>query len=193
MRVLKTNIYTFDELPDDAKERAREWWRGCFAQDSEWYDYTIDDSKECLSLLGFTATDILFTGFWSQGDGACFTGSWSASDVKPVRAMRAHAPKDDTLLRLSRDLNRLKRRDREAYATLIHRYRYCHENTIGFDIRNAKRDDTIDTLTELSRDAMRWVYRQLEQEYEFMTANEQVDDAIRANEYEFTEAGKRIA
>jgi len=37
---------------------------------------------------------------------------------------------------------------------------------------------------------MRWVYRALEQEYEYQTANEQVDDSIRANEYEFTETGR---
>jgi hypothetical protein len=61
--------------------------------------------------------------------------------------------------------------------------------TIGFDV-DAKRDDTRDSLVELARDAMRWVYRQLEEEYEYQTANEQVDDAIRANEYEFTEAGR---
>jgi hypothetical protein len=103
--------------------------------------------------------------------------------------MRAHAPKDDTLLRLSRDLNRLARRDKEACATLTHRDRYCHEMTIGFDWK-AKHDDTRDSIVELARDAMRWVYRQLEQEYEYQTANEQVDDAIRANEYEFTEAGR---
>ena len=188
MRVLETNIYSFDELSDDAKDRAREWWRDGFLQDSDWHIFTIDDAKECLALLGFTVADILYTGFWSQGDGACFTGSWSASDVKPVRAMRAHAPKDDTLLRLSRDLNRLARRDKEAYATLTHRDRYCHEMTIGFDV-DAKRDDTRDSLVELARDAMRWVYRQLEEEYEYQTANEQVDDAIRANEYEFTAQG----
>ena len=189
MRVLETNIYSFDELSDDAKDRAREWWRDGFLQDSDWHIFTIDDAKECLALLGFTVADILYTGFWSQGDGACFTGSWSASDVKPVRAMRAHAPKDDTLLRLSRDLNRLARRDKEACATLTHRDRYCHEMTIGFDGK-AKHDDTRDSIVELARDAMRWVYRQLEQEYEYQTANEQVDDAIRANEYEFTAQGR---
>jgi len=189
MRVLETNVYTFDELSDDAKDRAREWWRDRFSQDSDWHAFAIEDAKECMALLGFAVTDVRYTGFWSQGDGACFTGSWSASDVKPVRAMHDHAPKDDTLLRLSRDLNRLARRDKGAHAILTHRDRYCHEMTIGFDV-DAKRDDARDSLVELARGAMRWIYRQLEREFEYQTTDEQVEDAIRANEYEFTDTGR---
>ena len=189
MRVLETNIYTFDELADDAKERAREWWRGGFLQDSDWHIFTIDDAKECMTLLGFAVTDVLYTGFWSQGDGACFTGQWYAENVCPVAKMRAHSPKDAVLLRLSRDLNALARKDKEACATLKHCGSYCHENTIGFSV-DCRRDDTADALKELSREAMQWIYRQLEAEYEYLTADAQVDGAIRVNEYEFTESGR---
>jgi len=188
MRVLETKVYSFDELSDDAKDKAREWWRTCFSQDSDWHEYAIEDAKECMTLLGFAVADVLYTGFWSQGDGACFTGQWYAENVRPVKAMRAHAPKDTKLLRLSRDLNRLARRDKEACATLTHRDRYCHENTIEFSV-DCRRDDTAVTLKELGREAMQWIYRQLEAEYEYQTADAQVDDAIRANEYEFTGSG----
>jgi hypothetical protein len=37
---------------------------------------------------------------------------------------------------------------------------------------------------------MRWIYRQLEREYEWLMSDEQVDESIRINEYEFTEEGK---
>ena len=47
-------------------------------------------------------------------------------------------------------------------------------------------------LTEAARDFMRWIYRQLEAAYEWENAVEQVDDSIRANEYEFTEDGERF-
>jgi hypothetical protein len=38
---------------------------------------------------------------------------------------------------------------------------------------------------------MRWIYRQLEREYDYQNADAQVDENIRANEYEFYEDGKR--
>jgi len=191
MRVLETKVYKFDELSDDAKDNAREWKRTCFNQDADWHEFAIEDAKECITLLGFAVTDVLYTGFWSQGDGACFTGHWYAENVCPVAKMRAHAPKDAVLLRLSRDLNALARKDKEAFATLTHRDRYCNENTIEFSV-DCRRDDTADTLKELGREAMQWIYRQLEAEYEYHTADAQLDDAIRANEYEFTESGRIV-
>ena len=43
------------------------------------------------------------------------------------------------------------------------------------------------------RDALRsfadWIYRQLEKEYEFNMSDENVDESIRINEYEFDETG----
>jgi hypothetical protein len=45
MRNVTTTVYTFDELSDNAKEKAREWWRSN-GLDYEWYDSCIDDIKE---------------------------------------------------------------------------------------------------------------------------------------------------
>jgi hypothetical protein len=42
---VEIEVYLFDELDDDAKEVARDWWRaGAF--DYEWYDATYDDAKD---------------------------------------------------------------------------------------------------------------------------------------------------
>jgi hypothetical protein len=47
------------------------------------------------------------------------------------------------------------------------------------------------TVTESLRDFADWIYRQLETEYEWRMADEQVDYAITANEYTFDESGRR--
>ncbi len=52
--------------------------------------------------------------------------------------------------------------------------------------------DAEDIVTEALRDLARWLYRQLEREYEYLTSDEAVDEAIAANEYTFTEAGRRF-
>lgn len=53
-------------------------------------------------------------------------------------------------------------------------------------------DDAEDVLTEAFRDLARWLYARLHEEYDYLTSDEAVDEAIVANAYTFTEAGKRF-
>ena len=77
MRIETTtqNVYTFNELSDTAKESARDWYRSDPFPD--WHEFVIDGAKEVGALLGIEIDNIWFSGFSSQGDGACFTGSYS--------------------------------------------------------------------------------------------------------------------
>jgi len=52
--------------------------------------------------------------------------------------------------------------------------------------------DAEDVVSEALRDLARWLYRQLEREYEFLTSDEAVDEAITANDYSFMESGCRF-
>ena len=46
--------------------------------------------------------------------------------------------------------------------------------------------------TEALRDLARWLYRQLEAEYDHLTSDEAIEEGIIVNEYTFTEAGRRF-
>lgn len=71
MRTKELTVYSYSELSETAKEKARNWYiENCC--DYEWYDFILEDWKEKLAEIGFTNAKIYFTGFWSQGDGACF-------------------------------------------------------------------------------------------------------------------------
>jgi len=52
-------------------EKHRDW-----NTDHEWWDCLIHDCKEFLKAVGFSDPDVRFSGFWSQGDGASWTGGW---------------------------------------------------------------------------------------------------------------------
>lgn len=52
-------------------------------------------------------------------------------------------------------------------------------------------EDAEDSIIEALRDLARWLYRQLEAEYDHLTSDEAIDDSIIANEYTFTENGRR--
>jgi hypothetical protein len=38
---------------------------------------------------------------------------------------------------------------------------------------------------------MAWIYRTLEEEYEWQNANDQIDECLRINDYAFTAEGSR--
>ena len=52
--------------------------------------------------------------------------------------------------------------------------------------------DAEDIVVDALRDLARWLYRQLEREYEYRTSDDAVDETIAANEYSFTESGRRF-
>lgn len=75
-------LYKYDELSDEAKEKARDWYR-CGGLDYDWCDSVYEMADTAASLLGIdidrkgkSTPAIYFSGFSSQGDGACFEGTW---------------------------------------------------------------------------------------------------------------------
>lgn len=49
-----------------------------------------------------------------------------------------------------------------------------------------------DFRTSSTSRIFRWLYRQLEREYDYLSSDEAVDETIAANEYTFTAAGRRF-
>jgi hypothetical protein len=52
--------------------------------------------------------------------------------------------------------------------------------------------DAEDAVIEALRGLARWLYRQLEREYEYQTSDAVIDEAIAANAYTFTDTGRRF-
>ena len=207
---MKENIvmsYTFDELTDEAKEKARDWWRGCI--DLNDYDFTTDDAVTIGELLGIefdtrpvklygggTRQDpcIYWSGFYSQGDGACFEGYYRYNK-NSVKKVKEYAPQDTEILRIAKTLQEVQRRNfYQLYASVKHTGRYCHSHSVSIDVersdeQSVSRDD-YETVEELLRDFMDWIYSRLEDENDWLNSDEQIDETIRANEYEFYESGE---
>lgn len=193
MRTITTKVYTFNELEDTAKEKARDWYRaGMF--DYEWYDYVFEDAKRLGALMGWNIDKIYFSGFSSQGDGACFEGSWSSENVKPG-GVKIEAPRDKRLHAIATEFERLALSGLSC--TVKQSGHYNHEGCTDFSIDvpetvdDSKVEELKDALKENSRDFMRWIYRRLEAEYEYMSEDAQVDENITVNEYEFKADGTR--
>lgn len=72
MRTETVNLYTFNELSKDTQKKVLEKHRHFNVDFNDWYDFVYEDWKEKLAEAGFEEVEIFFSGFWSQGDGACF-------------------------------------------------------------------------------------------------------------------------
>ena len=86
MRQKTIDLYMFDELSDEAKEKAREWYRFGLAGDGFSAESITDEFEEALTAMGFCVSgkrghkSIYWRVSCSQGDGACFGASWYSSD-----------------------------------------------------------------------------------------------------------------
>ena len=210
--IIETTVYRLDELDESAKERARAWYREG-ALDHDWYECVFEDFETICGILGVRLkTDavrmmgggtrskprIYFRGFSSQGDGACFETYYSYEKAAPKK-IREHAPFDAELHRVADALQAIQRRNfYQLRAEASHRGHYYHEFCIVISVGRdsaAWQDMTSDAeevVAEALRDLARWLYRQLEREYEYQTSDEVIDEAITANEYTFTESGRRF-
>ena len=82
MRVIKKEIFKYEELDDRAKDKAKDWYRQFIFQDSCDWEFVFEDAKRAADILGIDIDHrrgsrepaIYFSGFCNQGDGACFEG-----------------------------------------------------------------------------------------------------------------------
>jgi len=141
---------------------------------------------------------ISFTGFWSQGDGASYQAFY-AYRKNATREIRSYAPKDTRLHAIVDDLLAIQRRNfYQLRAEVSHRGNYYHEYCMAISVERDSptwqdmTTDAEDAVIEALRDLARWLYRQLEREYEYLSSDEAVDETIVVNQYTFTETGRRF-
>lgn len=210
--IIETTVYEFHELSDDAKEKARAWFREGLG-DWDWHEFIFDDFEEICRILGFSLKTrsvrlmgggtrqkpcIYFSGFSSQGDGACFEASYAYEKGAP-RRIREHAPNECVLHRIADELQEAQRKSFfQLRGESRHRGRYYHAYSMDISVeRDSPAAQSIsssaeETVAESFRDLAVWLYRQLEREWDYMMGDDYADDGIVANEYTFTESGGRF-
>jgi hypothetical protein len=202
-QTIQTTVYTFDELTDAAKEKAREWLRSGFDFDFA-AENVLEDAATVARLLGITldthnGCGIAYSGFSSQGDGASFSGTYRYM-AGSAKLVRAHAPLDTRLHKIADDLTTIQRRHFYSLAAkVVTSGYYSHSGTMSLEWCVTGRvheidapDDVSSALLGFLRDFADWVYRQLDAEYTYQTSDEAVDENMRANEYTFTAEGRRF-
>lgn len=183
MRLIQKTVaaYEFHELTGDGKAAVLSWYAGTL--DSYWFESVYDDYKTVAGFLGLRDVQPRFTGFWSQGDGASFTASYS---YKPggLSELIKYAPQDSELHAIGRAIVAIQRRAFYRIDGQVTTWgRYSHEYTMRFE-----NDDLLECFRRLAR----WLYAALESAYEYETSAENVAAACEANEWEFDARGVLI-
>lgn len=166
--------------------------------DHGWWGGIYDDFTSICKRMGISLDqhEPSFTGFWSQGDGASFTGVFRGTVAETApETIRNYAPVDGELHRIADELCILGRVYYRAHARIWRQGRtpYCHSNTLRVsdlwpaegdvdDWADEVHDAVEEGLNRLFRDLADWLYGTLEREYDYLTSDEVVWDTIRANE-----------
>ena len=198
MKYVSVPVYRLDELCDAAKATAREQYREHYF-DCKWWDAVIEDAKACGSLLGINIDNIYFSLAYAQGDGAKLTGAYRYLAKSP-QAIRSYVCSHDYLCHFADRLAAIQRPHFYQLTATVHDRpigSYQHEHTTRIDVEDARTGltpppDVETALCEALRDFMRWIYRQLRDEYEALTADSCVDEAIDAHDLWFANDGTRF-
>ena len=215
-RIIKTTVYDIHELDNAAKAEARDWYvQHVLATTAIWHEHVFDDFETICGLLGITILTrpetqrgqhparavrcIWFSGFASQGDGACFEGDWKHA-TGTSRHIREYAPQDKTLHQIADALTRAQKRNFYQLAGVMrHEGHYSHEYCMKVDIERENEhhqeptEDSVETVTKAMRELARWLYRHIETTWTDQTSDPIVDEEIHANEWAFTAKGAYFA
>lgn len=188
----------FQALPEAVRNDVLEKRRYWNVDYESWYEHLIDDFKEDMAELGVAVNQVYFSGFYSQGDGACFDGR--IDDKTKLFALPEFA-----------EYAALKEGEHGLYSVSWYsRGRYCHEESLNFSFslnqenepweRNYDNplryqvdkiayDDAMALMAKFEPAFTEWVkskcrelYSTLEEEYDYQTEDEQVIESLIAND-----------
>jgi hypothetical protein len=186
-----THIFkTFSELTEENQLKIVERNRDKEVCYEDWCEHVLTDATEVGKRLGIDIQEIQYSGFWSQGDGARFRGFFKPkSNMR--EALREYAPVDEELHGIADRLAAVQ----EDYCWLVeceiafeHWGHYVHDNNTRFEFEPIGIDHNGDEVwmkesdeqevKDALRRLMRWIYRQLEKQYEYLTGDEHLLQAL---------------
>ena len=222
MSIVEKTLYKYEELNDRAKQRAREcyleggldysWWEFCyddFARVAEILG--IDLSQRAVPLMNGKCRyepEIYFSGFYHQGSGSSFCGTYGYAKGA-VAKIKEYAPQDSELHCIAQGLQDVQRRhfyrliaDITSVSDYYIRVEVEDITSVSDyyirveveDSENRYRDigDAEDDVRGLMNDFNDWMFKCLQDEYEYLTSDEAVEESIIDNEYEFDEYGNWV-
>jgi hypothetical protein len=208
MKTIQLKLYEFAELEQQAQQKAIEAHRYINVS-RDWWDFIYDDFVQIAETLGITIKkdSIHFQGFYSQWDGSAFNAEIDLPKLlEAVNAQnwKSYAPQ----LKLNISLPEIDRRvyrlikngqlDSNPHIIQPARSYYvkaelneslpCSHH--GYPLIEKQLDILENGIQVIADTLNRYLYRSLQDEYEYSTGEQAVTETIETNEYWFTGDGK---
>jgi len=201
--------YKYQDLSYTAKEKALSNYVEHYVTYDN-YEHTYERWVEKLGELGIDIQidDIRYSGFWSQGDGASFTGT-----INLQCFLEAHPAIQEGYPELYLSLIPFSGAPRATYTLSLNRVShhslpYVHDKTVGLDWELVDWDtedmgegmEYLESLMSSAeedilyqcREYMQEIYSDLEEDYEYQCSEESFLDTVELNDWLFTETGNLI-
>jgi len=210
--------YTYQELSDEAKESVKQWWYEHGAE-HEWWDCAYEDFKREGYELGFVIDNINFSGFYSQGDGACWSGQvdtaqWLKTHTEDSIArdawcaliqeefcdkhmgihFRGHYSHSGSMTCVGWDWCDESGEDDYLYLKLPSIFQGMHYKDVrnlitSSDYINKDPNDIEEAAFESAKGYADKLYKQLREEYEYITSEANLIEMCDINDWRFDEEG----
>lgn len=188
-------VFDFDELSEKSKKVAIdlqvEFENECFD-----CNFILEDNKKNIEEFGFKNVEIHYSGFCSQGDGACFDCSgidilYYIKDNIRYRWIKFLIEKDLISLNAGIWKNSFANHyshERTRYFDILIECGYCYKNSKKrlFNLINALIKEIENLRLELSQK----IYKELSNYYFDCLSEETAINNIKENEYKFLENGE---
>ncbi len=192
-KITKTfEVYEFSELSKEAKETVLKDNRMINVEDSSWHEPILEGWKEKLDAMGYVNPKILYSGFSSQGDGACFEAD---VDIVKWLELRHLEPKFPLLFADAQNVSffRIKHTTNRYYYSTSTNVQYeLESDALGNELYE-KEIEELCKLVETDREKVgNQIYKALETYYFEQTDDKAVEETISINEWKFLENGQRF-
>ena len=203
MRTIELQVYSYEELSEEAKKVARDKYRESNASDDWYSEPVIEDLKTVAEHMGVEIgvrnkhPEINLSGFCSQGDGASFFGEYTPVENAEA-AIKEYAPKDETLHKIAQELDAVRKElTHRKYTCTITKQcnHYSHSGTMSVNMlvddegEDEMSYEEIKPLEDRVQAALRnladWFYEQLEAAYDYYQTDEYVAEQLSESDAEF--------
>lgn len=192
MKTVSVELFSINELSEDAKKKAIEKERSHYDVD---LTFTVEYIEEILTCLGFESPKVAYSGFSRQGDGLSFTcDNWQykkgmLDNIKQVTtnkdvlewAQCLYSESKDTFFKLSFCVERTSNRYSHSNTVTVANYQYG-----DYDLS----DKQIEWLNHIKNGLCLLFYRMLEKDYDYQLSDEYIIDSLLSNEVMFLSSGK---
>lgn len=193
-----TKVFSFDELSDEAREKACQQIGDSMTEDDGWwyegiFEMFVDHCREYG--MEVDVNDISFSGFGSQGDGASFVCD-SIDTSSLLHALDMQVNNEEKVLKYVYDVSIIRTFFQASHEQTVHA-RLCvdadtlveEEDDEGIQyIQDVA--DTLEFKLEALKDALcQRLYYDLEREYDYLYSAEFADELAYGNGMLFLEDG----